>query len=187
MSESIFTAVIGIIGTLAGTILGWFLNKISRCGKLKAFGVEWDERYELNDTGRMVDSPSYGEAEHYAYSITLDIYNSSSDTKIMRDFRMEFLKARRVVVANAPLNIDDKSGLFCRAMGVLNVPPKSVVSLHLCGGFWRSKFGLFDEIDASSKVRLSYRDEKNADRHIMVDDLKNETRFDKIARLRKND
>lgn len=73
MNESIFTAVIGIIGTLAGSILGWFLNNISRCGKLKAFGVVWVERYEPNDIGRMVDSLSYGEAEYCAYSITLDI------------------------------------------------------------------------------------------------------------------
>lgn len=185
MSEGVFTAVIGIIGTLAGTILGWFLNNISRRGKIKAFVVEWDERCELNDTGRMVDSPSYEEAEYYSYSITLDIYNSSSDTKIMRDFRMEFLKAHKVVVADEPLNADDKGELFYRAMGVLNVPPKSIVPLHLCGGFWRSNFELFDEINVSSKVRLSYRDDKNVDKHIMVDVLKNETRFAKIERLRK--
>lgn len=185
MSESICTAVIGIVGTLAGTVLGWLLNNVSRRGKLKAFVTKWNEDYEFNDAGSMVGVPSYDEAEHYCYELAFDVYNSSSDTRIMRDFRIEFLKGRKIVVSEAPLNADSRGSSFCRAMETLNVAPKSVVSVHLVGGFWRSDFAQFDELNSSSKVRLSYKDERGVDRHFLIDAIKSEARFDKINRSRK--
>ena len=66
MNESIFIAVIGIVGTLAGTVLGWLLNNISRHGELKGFVVKWDEKFELNETGLMVFAPSFDKAEVYS-------------------------------------------------------------------------------------------------------------------------
>lgn len=185
MSESICTAVIGIVGTLAGTVLGWLLNNVSRRGKLRAFVAKWDEDYKFNDVGSMVGAPSYDEAECYFYELTLDVYNSSSDTKIMRDFKMEFLKGRKIVASKVPLNADNRGSGLCKTMGTLNVAPKSVVSVHLVGGFWRSNFAQFDEINSSSKVRLSYKGEGRADRHFFIDAIKGEARFDKIERSRK--
>ena len=185
MSECVFTAIVGIGGTLAGTILGWLLNTISRRGRLKPFITKWEEEFKWNVMGRMEPAPSYDEAEEYSFSLTFDVYNSSSDTKIMRDFRIEFLKGHKVAATGIPLNDDDKGALLCRYMETLNVPPKSVVSVHLIEGFWRSDFSQFDNINASGKVRLAYKNEKGADRHIVIDVMKGGTRFDRIERNRK--
>lgn len=184
MSESICTAAISIVGTLVGTVLGWLLNNVSRRGKLRAFVTKWNEDYEFNEAGIMVGVQSYDKAERYCYELAFDVYNSSSDTRIMRDFRIEFLKGRKIVVSDVPLNADSRGSSSC-TMETLNVAPKSVVSVHLVGGFWRSDFAQFDELNSSSKVRLSYKDERGVDRHFFIDAIKSEARFDKIKRSRK--
>lgn len=184
MSEVICTALIGVVGTLAGTILGWILNNTSRRGKLLFFTSKWDESFEFNDTGIMTGAREYDKVEAYSYFLALDIYNSSSDTKVMRSLRMEFLKEGAVVVSSELTDADNSGSFSHRLMEALNIPPKSVVSIHMRGGFLHSELGSFDEINDSGKVRLAYKDEKNVDRYVAIDDVKGETRFDRFSRLR---
>ena len=183
MNESIFIAVIGIVGTLAGTVLGWLLNNISRHGKLKGFVVKWDEKFELNETGLMVFAPSFDKAEVYSYSLALNVYNSSSDTRIMQDFKIEFLSGRTVLLTDAPMDTDSvrASGpiSFYSEMETLNVPPKSVVALHLNGGFWRKDRERFDKVNKAASVRIAYKDEKGRDRYVGIDGPTEGARFDK--------
>lgn len=172
MSEGICIAVIGIVGTLAGTVLGWFLNNLSRRGKLRLFVVKWNEGFELNDAGRFVATESIGKAELYSYDLTLNVYNSSSDTRIMQAFRVQFLSSGNVVLSGIPGSSSSKetSGLAVsdHKIETMNVPPKSVIPLHINGGFWRSECKGFDSINDADLVRLVYKDEKGRDRQIEV-------------------
>lgn len=49
MSTELQIAVLGIVGTLAGTVLGWVLNSLSQKGKLKVFVKKWEEVYQKPD------------------------------------------------------------------------------------------------------------------------------------------
>lgn len=44
-NQEIITSVIGVIATLVGTILGWFLNNLSNRGKLTIFTFLWKENF----------------------------------------------------------------------------------------------------------------------------------------------
>ena len=38
-------AMVGVIGTILGTVLGWFLNSISNRGKIKLFVSSWENEF----------------------------------------------------------------------------------------------------------------------------------------------
>lgn len=46
MTEGLWTAVIGVAGTLLGTALGWFLNVFANKGKLKFYVTSWENEFE---------------------------------------------------------------------------------------------------------------------------------------------
>ena len=51
MTEGLWTAVIGVAGTLLGTALGWFLNVFANKGKLKFYVTSWENEFEKNEMG----------------------------------------------------------------------------------------------------------------------------------------
>ena len=63
-----------------------FANK----GKLKFYVTSWENEFEKNEIGEMVPATSTNDVECYAYKCFLDIYNSSNETKIMRDIQVVF-------------------------------------------------------------------------------------------------
>ena len=88
MKDEILIALLGILGTLGGTILGWFLNALSQKGKLNVFVTSWKDKFEYNSVGSMVPSFSKEQTSYYAYNLSLDLYNSSAETKIMSNIRI---------------------------------------------------------------------------------------------------
>ena len=50
----VVAAIIGVVGTILGTILGWALNSFSQRGKLSVYVLEWEQQLDKNDMGRMV-------------------------------------------------------------------------------------------------------------------------------------
>ena len=95
MTEGLWAAVIGVAGTLLGTALGWFLNVFANKGKLKFYVTSWENEFEKNEMGEMVPATSTDDVECFAYKCFLDIYNSSNETKIMRDIRVVFSDGRK--------------------------------------------------------------------------------------------
>ena len=51
-------AVISVIGTIPGTILGWVLNSLSTGGELKTYVSSWNDSFQYNKIGSMIPSKS---------------------------------------------------------------------------------------------------------------------------------
>lgn len=172
MEHNVMLALIGVGGTLLGTILGWLLNSFSKHGKLSVFVTSWEEKLQYNNAGYMNNSNSKEQATYYWYELRLDLYNSSSEMKIMRDIKIEFLKGKKVSVTQIPY--DDATKLFNQHfytysdIEAINIPPKSVMQCKLCNGYHEK--GLAD-VWNSDKAVLSYVDEKNKKRSVFITSL----------------
>lgn len=157
-------AIIGVIGTLAGTFLGWLLNSLSQKGKLNAYISSFEDSFKHNEIGCMVPSKSKEQSESYSYTLILDLYNASDKTKILRDITVVFSDGKHELYKSIPY--DDRTE---RSSGPLrhydkicpiNVLPKNVIRLELHNGIWL-KEKKFDFIWDTQKIYLTYIDEKN--------------------------
>lgn len=157
-------AIIGVIGTLAGTILGWLLNNISQSGKLSIYVSSFTDSFKHNKSGYMVVSSSVEQTRYYSYKLILDLYNSSGSTKIMRNITVVFSDGKKDLLRSVPHddNTRRSSGpaWFYDEIGPVNIPPKSIIQLSLHRGTWHNDGGL-DFIWKTKKVYLTYMDEKN--------------------------
>ncbi len=139
MDSEIQIALLGILGTLGGTVLGWFLNNLSQHGKLNIFISSWKDKFEYNETGCTTLSSSIEQTEDYSYNVSFDLYNSSGETKIMRN--IEILP--------------------------VNIPPKSIMHIELHN--WLSKSdGTLDNIWNTTHIYLKYINEKNRKKKILI-------------------
>lgn len=164
-------AVIGVIGTILGTILGWVLNSISSRGKLEIFISSWNEEFKYNDMGVMIPSKSKEQTEYYHYNLTLDLYNSSGETKIMRNIEVVFSDRKSIVYKSIPKDDDTKrcSGplTFYDDVVPLNIPPKTITQLRLHDGSWHSGDGL-EFIWNTQTIYLTYFDEKGKEKKVNI-------------------
>ena len=84
MNGEIITALIGVGATIAGTILGWVLNTLSNAGTLKIFVSSWEDSFKHNSSlGDMVPCTKREDVQSFSYKVSLDLYNSSGNIKIM--------------------------------------------------------------------------------------------------------
>ena len=141
MNEGIWTTVIGIFGTLAGAVLGWLLNNVSRRAKLKILIAGYFEEFQSeNEMGEIAGSNSFSEVEVYFYILSLDAYNSNSDNRSMGDFKVEYQNGRKLVLVDVSKNGESRRSVAGSInlyidVPAINVPPKSMVRLLLVGGF----------------------------------------------------
>ena len=168
MGEALF----GIIGTILGTILGWLLNSISTKGKLVFSVAKWEDSFQRNGSmGCMEPSKSIEETEVYSYNLLLDVYNSSADTLIMRDIRIVFSDGNQDVHSSTPKNDSTRRTSshmsFYDDIIPVNVPPKSVLQLHLHDGEWKNEHKM-DFIWKTKKVFFAYKDMKNNERRFLI-------------------
>lgn len=162
-------AVIGVIGTILGTILGWVLNSLSTKGKLKIYVSSWIDNFQYNDTGSMVPCKSKEQTEYY--DLTLDVYNSSSETKILRNIKIEFGDGKNILHISIPKDNASRhrSGpsTFYDNIVPLNVPPKTIIQLKLHDGAWHTNGGL-DFIWNTQIVHLTYDNENGKKKRIII-------------------
>ena len=171
MSEATETALIGVLGTLLGTLLGWWLNSLSQKGKLSFYVASWEDKFEHNELGEMIRSSTKTEAELYSCKVALDIYNSSADTKIMRNVQLVFARDDREIRACTP---DDHSSerFVARTyrydkIGPINIPPKTVIKVTLSSYEWKKDNSLDNYLEINN-IYLRYTDEKNKTRKIPI-------------------
>lgn len=172
MNSDITTALIGVGATIAGTVLGWVLNNLSNRGKLNIYVSSWEDEFQYNDDiGEMGLCSKREEVQSYTYKVSFDLYNSSGNTKIMRNIQIVFSDGKRDIEKQTPQ--DDATKRFSSPMVFyddvkpINIPPKAVIKLDLNNVSW-NKEGELDYIWKTKKVYLIYNDEKNKTKRIFI-------------------
>ncbi len=164
MGSEMQIALLGILGTLSGTILGWFLNNLSQHGKLNIFISSWKDKFEYNKTGRMALSTSIDQTEDYSYSTSLDLYNSSGKTKIMRNIEIVFSNGKEELYCSTPKDYATKriGGAFINYNDIMpiNISPKSIIHIELLNWLSDSDDTL-KYIWDTTHIYLRYINEKN--------------------------
>ena len=167
----IVTTLIGVGGTIAGTILGWILNSISQKGKLKISVSSWKDYFEYNNIGSMVPSASKEQTELYHFEVVLDIYNSSKNAKIMRNIKIVFCDKKKELKSLIPNDNSSKrtSGpiSFYDEVSSLNIAPQTVQQIKLHNGVWKQNNEI-DFIWDTQKVYLLYENDKEKTKRILL-------------------
>lgn len=171
MDVNIITALIGVGSTIAGTVLGWLLNSASNKGNLNIYVANWNEKLD-NKSNSGYGVPMHAEAvsrdsvNHYSYSGTIDIYNSSNNTKIMRDFKIVYFDGKRVLKETVPIDDSTKHTISehlpaqYNDIGVVNIPPKSVISINFHNSMGQSKDDVAFLWEAKT-ILVQYKNEKD--------------------------
>lgn len=180
MSDEIITTLIGVGTTIAGTILGWALNTWSNHGRLNIFVSDWADNFLYNEMGSMVPCSEFDNVESFQYKVSLNLYNSGGNIKIMRNIQIVFSDGENDIKSDMPF--DDATKKYFRPItsydkvGVINIPPKSVITLALHNNVWNKNDEL-DFIFKSKKIYLAYTDEKNKVRRKLLKIINYENRF----------
>ena len=154
-------ALLGIGGTLVGTVLGWLLNNWTKAGKLTLFVVEWKDDFTCDDGGYIKPCQNKEKINCYSFSVVLDIYNSSSEPKIMRDINVAFQNKRAIIKSITPKDDATKKvysmTIHYEDAQPMNIPAKSVVRCKFLDSFWHDNLHFILDVD---RVYLSYIDER---------------------------
>lgn len=169
--KSMKESMIGVIGTLLGTILGWVLNSLSQKGKTSIFVNKWKQSFKYNNSGFIEECPIKDKVEFYSYDLQLDIYNSSGKNEIIRDVRIMFFNNDQLLFSNRPK--DDSTRrvnghmTFYEELESFNIPPNCIIPIHLRGGFNKSE-ECFDSLWEANKILLTYKNSKNKDFRVVL-------------------
>lgn len=148
------SAIIGVIGTLLGVILGYILNALSRIGKIKIYPNKIHINYtDITNMGSRVEVNEVSEkTESINIHLNLDFFNSSeSSTKIARNiyFVLKNKKiSKRVRLKNLKENYRDLINI--------NLSPKELLNFSLIF----SSNNNFNEI-RNSKFFIEYFNDNN--------------------------
>lgn len=156
--EGIIGAVFGSVTTLITTD---FLRKKGKC---KIYLVFFEGKYKTyNDVGCYKENDS----DFYSYEIhcKYQVYNGSDIPKIMRDFKVSFIKDTQEVYSVIPKDkttarISNKA-YNIEEMEIFNISPKEIRVIEQ--SVYVSEKDL-DLIEATTKIELSYYDEKETKR-----------------------
>ena len=149
--------VIGIVGTLLGTILGWLLSLITNnIGKIFVYSDSFDEQRSSN--------------EEYAYIVKLFIYNNSPKQQCMRNIKVAFAKNRwKTIFESTP------SEGVCD-FDTIRIHSKNKVGMLTIASNSQCQFFLSDLISSEHYTKLSdvkrlyliYNDKNNRRRKILI-------------------
>ena len=174
MHRDIVIAVIGVLGTLLGTLLGWFLNNLSQRGKLILFLSFKSKFYDDDGEGGFKESLSH--AKYYSYNADLEIYNSSSEYKVMRDVYISFCcKDKELFKERAYANSTYKdNGQYLPAsideFKSVSIPPKQILTIGTHGSI-SAKSEEYNKLKDVDKLVLTYRNGKNKLKKIKIADV----------------
>ncbi len=171
MSSEMQLATLSVLGTLAGTLLGWVLNNLSRLGKLNFFVTSWEEHITFNQMGVMTSSRSKEESENLQYVLKIDIHNSSMTPMILREVNVVFADKNKAVWESVPSDVSTRrfGGGSYRYdnLLVVNMPAKTVEAFELTGHA-NLKDPQLQELWNATNVFFRYKDQKNKLRKVKI-------------------
>lgn len=167
-------AMVGVIGTILGTVLGWFLNSISNRGKIKLFILSWENEFRCrNEYGDTVETLAPEKVEYYSCSFALDIYNSSGEPKIMRNIHIAYNNGKTDLIKHIPKDEETRKIVACAVrydeIMPLTIPSKSIFQIHLYDGLWHQSTE-FPSLWNVEKVYLLYTDENNKEKRTLINE-----------------
>ena len=134
------------------------------------FVKKWKEIYQKNEVGITKDC-NREEAEYYYFNLSIDVYNSSRETKIMRDIRVLFFDKKKLLFSITPMDdaiirTGDSSARF-KEISVVNIPARSVVTInmHKAMNYSDKEWGL---LSFAGRVMFSYMDDKNKEKTVEI-------------------
>ena len=150
MSQEMQIALIGVFGTLAGTVLGWILNNISKKGKVNIYILSFDDEFIFHRHEGAVCSRSIENAKSYHYELLLDIYNSSNERRTLRNPTFIFSDGKNELIKREALgSISD----------IINVDPKTGMRVKFHDVFHHNDDG-FESLWNATNVHLHYANER---------------------------
>jgi len=165
MTESSIIAIIGVCGTLLGTILGWFLSKV-KLGKIRKSVSE----IEKIDYGRHHSPPTIydvkGKLYYYAFGFTLSLYNTSDKNKTLRDFQFVFCNKGKELFRQK-LNEKNRYNTWREDPE----PLADVINIEGFSGMDISGFVVAYEVDKlfeTTNCYIAYKDEKFKTKKVKV-------------------
>lgn len=161
----------GIIGTILGSVTTLIVTDIlKKRGKLKNYIISYEDEFQtFKDVGCFMRGKK--DEDFYGYSVkyVIQVYNKSDTPKIMRDFKLVFLKDMEENYALVPKDEETKRYSshipIIDEMEILNIEPKKIQVLKQ--SIYVSH-NMLDRIEGANKVELQYRDEKDKKRKIML-------------------
>ena len=132
--------------------------------------MDWKGKYEtFKEVGCYMGEKKDTDFYHYTFSYILQVYNRSDIPKIMRNFKIRFLRNGKEVFSMTP---DDNStrkfvnsGYYIDKIEVINVNPKEIQVLKQSGYI---SYEELKYIENASKVELIYYNEKDKKRTIVL-------------------
>lgn len=162
----------GVIGAILGSVSTLIVTDIlRRRGKLKSYIMKYEGVFYTNDSAGDI-RPIENENDkiiNYSFEYKIQVYNRSDTTKIMRDFKVVFIKDKKIVYSFVPRNeatrIYSSYSYKVDEMEVSNVMPREIQVLDQSGYVSGE---LIDRIEGSTKVELHYYDEKDKKRRVLL-------------------
>jgi len=160
--------IIGIIGTLLGTIVGFFLNELNKIGTLKTTCIT---HQDLSGTFKVLPTAkAYYEVK---YIQSFDVYNSASDTRIMSDISFEISKNNKPIkiIKAAEINISNLNNNVVRSTVAnnANFPPKQICRLIVSCSEQIKDASLELQIKDRNQLFLTYKNERGRVKRIKID------------------
>lgn len=178
-------AVFGIVGTILGTVLGWILNQLSSKGKLKIFPAKWEDELYNRYAGYKRNAETVEQIQHYSYRCELDIYNSSTEPRIMRDVHVIFKNKKVTLLSSVPFDEetlhDDSRFAFYDEITPITVSAKSAVRIKIRNSE-QSGEGRESFIWNTKRIYLTYRNEKNRLKRVLIHEEDYSKRLDNFTK-----
>jgi len=168
---SIIKGFEGILGAVLGSSTTLIVSDIlKRKGELKLYLIKWEGCYKTyGDIGCSLLGKEDSDFYFYSFSYTLQVYNKSDVPKIMKDFKIKFYKEKEEVYSFIPNNdYTERYGAgstMVDKMEVANIKPKEIQVLKQSGYVNENDL---DIIEGTSKIKLTYYDEKDKERTILL-------------------
>lgn len=166
-------AIIGVAGTILGTILGWLLAKVN-VGAIKIhFSKIYNESYERNGKyfGASIPNKQEGEVYHYSAKFDILLYNNSEQMKTIRNTYLSFRNEENKELFKEIINdyaTQRYIGRFWHIdkLGVINLEGKS--GLDITASFNVSSY--IDALYQTTKIYFCYEDGKFKAKELLLCD-----------------